>query len=141
VAIATYDPLKIVVTFGPLILSGYADGSFLTIDRTTDSFALIVGSSGEQARSRSNDRSAIATLKLLQTSLANDALSLQLQADELNGSGISPFMVKDLRGNSLTLAKEAWIIKPPTQDFDRTIGPREWNIQLAEALVIVAGNI
>lgn len=139
-AVGTYDPNKIVITFGSLIITGYADGSFLTIDRANDSFGLVIGSSGEQGRSRSNDRSAVATVKLLQTSLANDALSLILQADELNGSGINPFMVKDLRGTTLILAKDAWIIKPPTQDFDRTVGSREWNIQLAEALIFSGGD-
>src|SRR4051812_10926277 len=110
--IASYDASKIVVTLGPSILTGWADGSFLTIERESDSFEDYVGSDGGVARSKSNDKRATATLRLRMDAASNDVLSAFLVADELNGAGVLPFMVKDLKGTTLVLAKEAWVMKP-----------------------------
>jgi hypothetical protein len=137
--IATYDSNKIVVTLGPTIIKGWADGSFLSIERESDSFEDYVGSDGGVARSKSNDKRATATLRLRQDSLSNDALSLAVVADELSGAGVLPFMVKDLKGTTLVLAKEAWVMKPAPIEYDRPIVEREWTIRLAEAQIFVGG--
>ena len=46
----TYDPGQVIITFGPIILEGYADGTFVSIEQNEQSFALTVGSSGEGVR-------------------------------------------------------------------------------------------
>ena len=137
--VRTYDASKVVVVFGANILSGFADGSFLTVERSEDSFTVYVGSSGEVARSRSNNKTGTSTLKLMQTSLSNDILSAYMVADELSGQGIVPFQVKDLQGTTLVLAKESWVLKPADAEFARETGEREWKIQHAELEVFIGG--
>jgi hypothetical protein len=137
--VRTYDANKVVVVFGANILTGFADGSFLTVERSEDSFTVYVGSSGEVARSRSNNKTGTSTLKLMQTSLSNDILSAYMVADELSGQGIVPFQVKDLQGTTLVLAKESWVLKPADAEFAREAGEREWKIQHAELEVFIGG--
>ena len=137
--VRTYDANKVVVVFGANILTGFADGSFLTVERSEDSFTVYVGSSGEVARSRSNNKTGTSTLKLMQTSLSNDILSAYMVADELSGQGIVPFQVKDLQGTTLVLAKESWVLKPADAEFARETGEREWKIQHAELEVFIGG--
>ncbi len=137
--VRTYDANKVVVVLGANILSGFADGSFLTVERSEDSFTVYVGSSGEVARSRSNNKTGTSTLKLMQTSLSNDILSAYMVADELSGQGIVPFQVKDLQGATLVLAKESWVLKPADVEFARESGEREWKIQHAELEVFIGG--
>lgn len=136
----TYDSRRVTVVFGANTLTGYADGEFASVERDAESFEKYVGSQGEVTRSRSNNRSGRAKVRLAQTSISNDVLAAINAADELNGSGVLPFMVKDLNGTTLVLAKEAWIVKPAPLVFDRPIVEREWEFDLGDMIVFVGGN-
>jgi hypothetical protein len=52
-------------------ISGYADGTFVQVDPSGDSFAKKVGADGEVARSMSNDNTHTVVITLLQSSLSN----------------------------------------------------------------------
>ena len=75
-ATKVYDSNRILLTLGGFpIDSGYADGEFLRIEAEADDFSDVVGTDGEVARSKTNDRRATATILLMQTSKANQLLS------------------------------------------------------------------
>lgn len=138
----TYDAKEVALIFAGNPISGFADGTFVSVDQNEDSFTLAVGSDGEGARSKNNNRSATITFTLLQTSASNAALAALHNLDILsaNGDGIGPVLVKDNSGNSLYTADKAWVRKPPTAEFGREVGSREWTIETHELVNLTAGN-
>jgi hypothetical protein len=139
-AITTYDPKQVVVSFLGNLLTGYAGGSFVTAQRSADSFTLHVGADGEAVRTRSSNRSGTVTVKLVQTSPSNDVLAAAAAGDELAGSGVGPLFVKDLGGRTLVAAQNAWVKKPAVVDFGADVADREWTLETDELLVFPAGN-
>ncbi len=138
----TYDPNEVSLIFAGAPISGFADGTFVSVDQNEDSFSLVVGSDGEGARSKNNNRSATLTFTLLQTSESNAFLAAAHNADILsaNGDGIGPVLVKDGSGNSLYTADKAWVRKPPTAEFGREVGSREWVLETHDLVNVTAGN-
>lgn len=135
----TYDPALIVASFLGVPISGYADGTFVSVERNNESFQLMVGAGGEAARSRSRNSSGKVTFTLLSTSSVNDLLSAAWHADELTGSGVGPVIVKDMSGGTLCRANNAWIQKAPKVEYGKEISTREWVIE-CESLYINAGG-
>jgi hypothetical protein len=139
-AITTYDPKQVVVSFLGNLLTGYAAGSFVTATRAADTFTLHVGADGEAVRTRSANRSGTVTVRLVQTSPANDFLAAAAAADELSGAGVGPIFVKDLGGRTLAAAQNAWVKKPAVIDFGADVGTREWAFETDELIVFPAGS-
>src|SRR5262249_47248753 len=125
---AFYDPDQIVIYAAGVRIQGYADGEFVTVEQMADAFASVVGTDGEVARSKSNDRRLKVTLKLLQTSQSNGILSAihQVDLNSVNGAGVFTFQIQDLQGTTLVHGDQAWIVKWPDSSFDRTAKDREW---------------
>lgn len=137
------DPDQHVIDIGGVRIQGYADGSYITIEQMSPAFNSVVGSDGEVARSKSNDRRVKVTIKLLQTSASNDYLSALHQGDlnAPNGAGVTSFLFQDLFGTSLVAADQCWIVQYSDQDEDRTPKSREWTIECASASRVVGGNV
>lgn len=137
-----YDPDKVQVYFGGLLLQGFADGEYITVEQMSDAFQDVVGTDGEVARSKSNDNRAKVVIKLLQTSLSNAQLSAIHTADLLagNGAGVSTFQMQDLQGGTLVHGEQAWIVKFPDNSMDRTAKSREWEIHIASVVRVEGGN-
>lgn len=136
----TYDPALVVASFAGIPIAGYADGTFVTVERNNDSYTLMVGAGGEAARARSRNSSGKVTFTLLATSPVNDLLSAVWHADELLGVGVGSVIVKDLQGTTLCVANNAWITKAPKIEFGKEVGTREWVIE-AESIYMSAGGV
>ncbi len=113
----TYDPKKVLVSFGPVLFSGFADGTFINAARNNQGVNLAVGATGDAARAISNDKSGLVTLTLLQSSNVNALLSAIEKLDQENGDGVNPLFIKDLKGLDVVKASTAWIQKIP--DYNR----------------------
>ena len=139
--VRSYDPKLIIVTFGPIIFSGYAEGTFLTITRSGDVFEKSKGADGsiDRVNKNANDFSVACTIK--QTSPVNDLLSAVLTGDILANTGKLPFTVKDLNGTTLFFAGQAWIGKDPDPEFSDALTGREWRIDTGIAELFQGGNI
>jgi hypothetical protein len=93
----TYDPSMIVASFLGIPISGYADGTFVAVERNNESFTLMVGAGGEAARGL---RAA-----LLAGGEAQDAdVALRLRARRL-GEGFEPRHL--IRARAIRAAREA----------------------------------
>jgi hypothetical protein len=138
----TYDPSEVVVTFGELRLSGYADGTVIKVERTEERYATKVGLDGEGGRARNNNRAGTIEVTLLQTSASNASLSLKAQADDDAPGGLppEPLIVKDLQGNSLHVAAAAWIQKLPSSEYAKETGERTWVFGTANLRQFDGGN-
>ena len=138
--VRTYDPKKIVGTWGAIIFSGYADGTFITIERNGDLFEKRKGADGSVDRINKNANDFSATLNLMQTSLINDLLSAVMITDGLTNLGIFPLTIKDLRGNTLFFAAQAWIAKDPDDEEGDSLAGREWRFDTGPAEKFTGGN-
>lgn len=136
----TYSPKKVQVNYGGIILTGYMDGTFIEVDKTSDDFTPHVGADGEGARIQSADESGSVTLTLMQTSASNDALQAARDADKASGQGTRPLMVKDGMGTTIITAQESWIRKTPKVELSNDKGSRVWIFDSTELIVKVGGN-
>lgn len=139
-ATKTYSPDQVTVVVNGVILTGYADGTFITVSRDEDSFMKKVGADGEVARTANANRSGTLVLTLLQSSSGNDALSAMLLADETSRSGIGAIIIKDNSGTTIAAGADAWIKKLANAEFGKELGSREWTIDVGRLDLFLGGN-
>lgn len=140
-AVKTYDPKKVVVSFGGAPLTGFAPGTFVEITYDEDAWTKMVGADGEGARARNANRGGKVKVTLMQTSVSNDVLSGYFVADRDLGTGALPLFVKDLLGRSLAVAVTAWIMKAADVKFGKELDTREWTFDTDNLEVFVGGNL
>jgi len=58
-AVRTFDPAQVVILLGGAPMSGFADGTFITIERETDTFQKESGADGVISRIKMNDKSTL----------------------------------------------------------------------------------
>lgn len=139
-AAKTYDPKLVSVIVGGKIMSGFADGSFVVVERNEQAFTLKTGVDGEGTRSKSNNKSGKITITLMSSSKSNDDLSAFALADELNNTGAVPVMVKDNGGRSLHAAETAWVQKIPNDDKAKEANERVWIMETDSVNMFIGGN-
>lgn len=141
-AVKLYDPESIIIAFGPNVLSGFAEGTKVRVERDEDTFTKKVGVDGEVTRTRNMNRAGSVTVMLMQTSASNLVLSALHNADELSPNGVSilPLTVKDNAGNSLHTALSAWIKKTPASEHGKDVGEREWVLDTGPMVNVEGGN-
>ncbi len=123
---------------GGIRLQGWAEGDAATIEFDGPAFNYVVGADGEAVRSKNFNRSAVATFRLMPSSVVNDILSALHAADILtpNGSGVVPFVYEDLQGTTLLIGARSYIESPPNVSIGATATVREWKIRIHN----LAGN-
>lgn len=136
----TYDPKQVQIIVGGIPLSGFADGSFVTVARAEDAWTMTVGADGEGTRSKSNNKSGTITVVLMQSSQSNQYLSNLVLADEINNAGLVPTMVKDGSGSSLYMAEQSYVKKAPDSDFAKVAGTRTYVIETDNLQMFNGGN-
>lgn len=139
-AVRTFDPKKIIIAFGATVLSGFPEGTFIKIARNGNAFEKSKGADGSVDRVNKNayDFQVVATLK--QTSPVNALLSGILAADQLSNVGVLPLTIKDLNGDTLFEAPQAWIAKDPDAEFSDGLSNREWTFETGPGAFLCGGN-
>lgn len=138
----TYDPSEVQIIVAGVTVEGFADGDFMTVEDDEDAFSMQVGTDGEAARSKTNNRGGTMTISTLQTSAANTLLSVlhNLDRNTPGGVGIGPFLCKDGSGNALHTAEKCWIQKRPSATYGREAQAREWIVRTNNLVSVDAGN-
>jgi len=131
--VKTFDPKQCIITYGGVQLSGFADGTFLSIVPNAESFTRVVGADGEVARNKSNDSTYNLTMTFLASSASNDYLSTVYLADKVSNSGSLPFTVADLSGTTVFFTESCWIQQAPDVEFAKEITERAWALQTGQA--------
>jgi len=139
-ALKTYDPAQISIIVGGAIMSGFADGEFVTTERNEDAFTIATGADGEVSRVKSNNKSGRITITLQQTADSNLILSGFAQADELRNAGVVPVLIKDLKGATLVTAARAWVAKAPATPYAKDVQNRTWILETDELVQVIGGN-
>ena len=137
--VKNYDPAEVTMIIGGHIISGYADGTFLSIARNNDAFTRVAGADGEGTRAKSNDRSGTFTFTLMQSSQSNDILSGFASADDINNGGTFPVLIKDGNGTSRYAGEICWVQKVADSAFGKEAESREWIVETNELVPFVGG--
>lgn len=138
-----YDLNRVSLIFGGIPISGgFADGEVIEIDQEDPDFTVKKGADGSVTRSKTNQRFTKVTVKLLQSSGGNTALSLLNNIDRGadNGASVVPLLIADLGGLTIFAAEHSWIAKPPKASFGAEATPREWEIHVADPTRLDGGN-
>jgi hypothetical protein len=129
----TYDPKKVLIALGTHSVTGYSDGTFLSIESSGDGISKKTGCDGEVVRSLDPDHSAKITVTLLQTSPTVAWAQQQFDKDRETGDSTFPVLVKDLKGGLIFSANDGWVVKPPPREFGKESTDREIEIDCGEA--------
>lgn len=138
---ATYDPNNIAISLGSILAGGFTDGDFVTAERAEDAFTSKSGADGLVTRTHNRNAIGTVTLTLMAESPTNDLLSALHEEDVLFHTGVRSLTIKDLFGNTLVFAEEAWVKKPPPVTYGKESGEREWVIECAELLIHSGGAL
>jgi hypothetical protein len=131
--VRTYDPKKVLISLGDHVVTGYSDGTFVSIEPGGEGITKKVGCDGEVARSIDPDWTAKVTLVIFLTSPTVQWCQKQYVKDRDTGEGTFPILIKDLKGGLVFSSATAWIVKPPVRDFDREMPDREIVIDCGDA--------
>lgn len=138
--VRTWDANKVIVSFGPIVMSGFAPDSFLDIAYDGEPFVVRRGTGMEVERVKVGASNFVLTLNLLQTSPCNDLLSIAHIADITGNAGIYPFIVKDLNGTQSFVSIKAFIMSPASTKLGAGVSERQWKFYCPNAFSYVGGN-
>jgi len=139
-SVSTFDPKSLIITIGGAVISGYADGEFLSIIADNQQFTKITGADGFTTRVKSNNYGGTMTLTLSQTSPSNDVLSGFLNLDRISNLGVLPILIKDLSGTTTLFSAQGWIQQFPDVTFSNEISNRAWTLDLVDIDIFIGGN-
>lgn len=141
-SVKTYSPKAVSVIVAGMQITGFAEDSFVSVERDSDAFTKTVGADGEVSRSASADLSGTITITLQSTSDSNEILSALSLADQVSLSGEFTVLIKDNSpgGTSLHTSPSAWIQKVATKEYGAEVGDVEWLLQCAQLVEFVGKN-
>ena len=126
-AVRTYDPQDVNVIVNGVVLTGLAEGTFLSIEREEESYTAYVGAKGEVARAVNANKMGTITVTLEQTSPSNSYLRRLA-----NSNATFPVSVVDQNSNETSGGNDALIQQPAIKEFGDEISTREWTFVVPE---------
>lgn len=145
--LGNYSPEDVVMiisndVFGSYTISGMADGTFISYERSVDRATLYVGADLTSARVLRRNKSGTVTLTLHQSAESNDVLSMIALRDEEahDNSYLFSVTIKDLSGRSVFFAPEAFIGNDPMTSYSTDLETREWTITVTSVERHTGGN-
>lgn len=139
----TYDPSKLTVIVGGVIVTGFTDGDFITAKRDEDLYMKRVGADGHVARARNGNKSGTIEIKLLQSSPAVNELAALVALDNFlfDGDILIPIsVVNPGDGAELVVATQAWLKTPPEMVFGKEVGERSFIFDCADLKLSLGGT-
>ncbi len=133
--VMTYDPKKVVLLLGGVPINGYADGTFVQIDPSGDTWTKKVGADGEVARAMTNDNTHTVQITLMQTSLSNAYLKSVMNADKLTGLGMLPLSFTDLNTMEEKFWPQAWVSVEPSTGRAKETTDVQWTLHTGQIAV------
>lgn len=127
--------------FGAALIDGFGPDEAASIE-FPQSFTKVIGADGKVTRSKTLDRTAMVTFKVMSSSAANAALTALHTADLAapNGVGVLPLALIDRQGNTAFAAPAAWIEKWPDFSLGREAVVLEWVFACSRMIPVFGGN-
>jgi hypothetical protein len=140
--VSTYDPTKLTVIVGGVIVSGFIDGDFITAKRDEDLYMKRVGADGHVARSRNANKSGTIEITLLQSSPAVNEIAALVALDNFlfDGDILIPISVLSPGTNAeLVASTQSWLKTPPEMVFSKEVGDRKFIFDCADLKMSLGG--
>lgn len=140
------DDFTIVISKGDFThtITGFADGSFVTMNRIVPSSTPYVGvGSNSSGRVKRRVTAMTVDINLHQYSPSNTVLQ-QLQIADANTSNndwVFNAMLKDPSGQTVASTNSAIIAAPPAVEFSSETSTRTWQIYFFGSDLFIGGNI
>lgn len=144
--LASYSPedVNVIIAGGGIShnVTGYVDGTFLTITRLIAASTPYSGADVSNARVVRANKNATITLTLGQYSESNDILGQLLRNDEVTRDSTNLFSmtIKDNSGRSLYHCRQCYIGNNPDSNFSTGIEGRPWAIHAVKLEQVQGGN-
>jgi len=132
VPVRTYDPAEVNLAVGGVIITGVAEGSWITVSRAEDNFTTYTGAKGETAIAESNNRTGTVSVTLENTSPS--ATYLYNLSKRKGNRALVDVSVIDANeeGGIRWSAPEGRVKRPPDFEASNTITTREFEIFVAD---------
>lgn len=144
--VGTYSPdaVDVIISNDEMnhIVTGFAEGTFISIEPHADRFTSYYGAKGDPSRVHDPVYAFNIALTLAQTSHSNDVFTHLLRRDRQTLRGTFNLTLKDSSGTTLYNERCAYIGVEPTQSFSGggTMESREWTIHLPNPDYVIGGN-
>ena len=125
---------------GFIPITGFVDGTFITIDKDKMPYVSVEMPDGTMARKYNNCQTYTITITLHNGAESNSLLTKMWQVDEITQRGKFPLLIKDQSGSDLFFSTESWIEFIPSLVKSNSIDARTWIIKSAFAVMNVGGN-
>lgn len=126
----TYNARSHILTVGTDLITGFADGTGISIAWESNRTADKAGIYGDVAVSELNDLRATATITLLSTANSNVALNRRAEF-RLYG----PFELRTVEGDLALFSPWCWVQKLPDVNVDAEVPNNAWEVRLSEAKI------
>ncbi len=127
--VTTYAPKDVMLEVQNYRLTGIVS---LTLEWSTPPFRMVRGIRGNVTRVRNMDSSAVITVEVLQTSIANDLLDSIVKEDLRTGQAKLQVVLKDISGRFGIQSQQGFVQARPTVAFSNTADNRVWEIGLLQ---------
>ena len=126
--VTSYDAKDVSVIVNGVYLTGFADGTFVSYEKTEDRFNVVVGAQGDTARARINNPLGTITVTLQQTSpqvamLNNLAKSGKLVETRVIHKGSNTVKVG---------GTQCFVMKEASGEYGSEISNREFTLQILD---------
>lgn len=138
--LATYMPEEVTILLAGIPVSGFIQGSFISVDKDVKPFTSKRTADGTVSRMYNNDQTYTITLILYSGSDSNQLLTRLWQLDEITQRGKFPLMIKDGSGSDLFFSTTTWIEGIPSLVKSNQYEPRAWTLRSSSAIINIGGN-
>ncbi len=138
-----YNPLNVIVTFGPLPLSGLNADDIVTIEFDEDAVTKTVGAQGEVVWTVNANKGGKAKVTTLQGAPVNALLSAMAASTRPDRAPliVRPFVMTDLGGTALAVGPQAVIKKVPPIVRKKGHASLEWEFDIAKWTKLINGGV
>ena len=140
--VSTYDPTKLTVIVGGVIVSGFIDGDFISAKRDEDLYNKRVGADGHVARARNANKSGTIEITLLQSSPAVNEIAALVALDNFffDGDILIPISILSPGTNAeLVVSTQSWLKTPPEMVFAKEVSDRKFIFDCADLKLSLGG--
>jgi hypothetical protein len=124
---ATYAAKRVQCSYGPVGITGYAEGSFVKVTQTKETFAPSMGSDGEGCFVQDADLSGMMEFTLHHASPANAALMALANEQAAGTKGPQAAIIRDLNGSYLGECV-GYLSKPADTERANTTSNMAWKV-------------
>lgn len=129
--LGTYNPDEVNINVGPLLITGFAEGTFITVAKADpELYKKHVGAKGEVSRTKNLNNMGTITFTLKGTSPANAQLDLL----KFNPALIPVSLTNTSDAQFVAGGEEAWVDNDPDKAFADTEQNVEWIICVPELI-------